>query len=327
MVSLEEEMKQKDKEAAVLKANHKYEMLLNIELERLEKCKRTYEHFHNFEVAVMKDRQNRILQKKLELKVQKNLPKLDVADLQQGCQWRKSQPQMHSKEKCLSKNNQTNRACIQEPAGRISDKTNVTKSLAQPKGNSSHTVIPASNEQNQRSRRAHYANEMQYANLQPRSQGANLSVTRVANKPNSERSNFHENALATNTPSADNVVRLPVLQTVSPSVKSPATTNCSSASPIKRHTHFPENLTETHVIQSRDARTTVSRKKKKSHRNANSHLSSFDQYRLRLQESEQRTWKPKHHFPRSISAMEYNLRRTTDDTLTAVRRARSADVQ
>lgn len=68
MVSIEEEMKQKDKEAAVLKANHKYEILLNIELERIEKCKRTYENFHNFEVSVMRHRQHNILQKQLELR-------------------------------------------------------------------------------------------------------------------------------------------------------------------------------------------------------------------------------------------------------------------
>ena len=318
MVSLEEEMKQKDKEAAVLKANHKYEMLLNLELERIEKCKRTYEHFHHFEVAVMKDRHNRILQKQLELKVQKNLPKLDNTELQRGRECRKSQSQMRANEKNLSNNNKTNTA---RDLG-ISDETNVTKSLAQSKDNSSHTEIPVSNEQNQRLRRVHYANVTQYANL---------PATQLGHKPNSEKNNFRENEHVTNTPPREDVVRLPVLQAISPAGKSPTTTNCSSTSPIKRHTHFPENLTEMHVIHSRDVRTpsTISKKKKKAHQTANAHLSPFDQYRLRLQESEQRTWKPKprRHFARAISAMEYNADTATNDTLTAIRRARSADVQ
>ena len=318
MVSLEEEMKQKDKEAAVLKANHKYEMLLNLELERIEKCKRTYEHFHHFEVAVMKDRHNRILQKQLELKVQKNLTKLDITELQQGRECRKSQSQMRAHEKYLSNNNKTNTARNLA----ISDKTNVTKSLVQSKDNSSHTETPVSNEQNQRLRRVHYANVTQYANL---------PATQLVDKPNSEKNNFHENEHVTNTPTAEDVVRLPVLQAISPAVKSPTSTNCSGTSPIKRHTHFPENLTETHVIHLRDVRTpsTISKKKEKTHQTANAHLSPFDQYRLRLQESERRTWKPKprRHFPRAISAMEYNAGTATNDTLTAIRRVRSADVQ
>ena len=321
MVSLEEEMKQKDKEAAVLKANHKYEMLLNLELERIEKCKRTYEHFHHFEVAVMKDRHNRILQKQLELKVQKNLAKLDITELQQGRECRKSQSQMRADEKYLSNNNKTNSA---RNLG-TSDKTNVAKFQAQSKDSSSHRGIPVSNEQNRSLRRVHYANI---------TQSANLPATQLVDKPNSQKNNFHENEDVTNTPTTltkEDVVRLPVLQAISPAVKSPTTTNCCSASQIKRHTHFPENLTETHVIHSRDVRapSTISKKKKKTHETANAHLSPFDQYRLRLQESEQRTWKPKpkRHFPRAISAMEYNAGTATNDTLTALRRARSADVQ
>jgi len=292
-------------------------MLLNLELERIEKCKRTYEHFHHFEVAVMRDRHNRILQKQLELKVQKNLTKLDITELQQGGECRKSQTQMRANDKYSSSNSKTN-----SPRNLgISNKTNVTKSLAQTKDNSSHTDIPVSNEQNQRLRRVHYANVTQYANL---------PATQLVDKPNSEKNNFHKNEQVTNTPSTEDAVRLPVLQAISSAVKSPTTTNCSSSSPIKRHTHFPENITETHAIHSRDVRTpsTIS-KKKKTHQTANAHLSPFDQYRLRLQESEQRTWKPKprRHFPRAISAMEYNAGTATYDTLTVIRRARSADVQ
>ena len=322
MVSLEEEMKQKDKEAAVLKANHKYEMLLKIELERIEKCKRTYEHFHHFEVAVMNDRHNRILQKQLELKVQKNLSKLEIADLQQGREWRKSRSKMPTNEQCLP-SNKTNSGRILDHTGRIPDRTNVTKSQAQPKDDSNNTMIP---ERNQRLRRVHYANNVQCANnVRTRT---NIPVTRLTDKPNSERD--YENAHTTNISSADDVVKFPVLQAVSSSGKSSTTANCSvTTSTVQRHTHFPENLKETLVRHSHDVRTpsTISRKNKKSRRTANGDLSPFDQYRLRLQESKQRTWKPKHHFTRAISAMESTAGRKTDDALAVVRRARSADVQ
>jgi hypothetical protein len=329
MVSLEDEMKQKDKEAAVFKANHKYEMLLNIEVERIEKCKRTYENFHNFEVAVMKDRRNRILQKQYEFKVQKNLSKLEIADLQQGYQRSKSQSKMRANEQCLSSNNKTNSGRILNHTEGIPDRTNVTKPVAQPKNNS----IPASSERRQllNLQRVQYTNVVQYANNVRTL--TNVPVTRLTNKPNSERDyfheNVHENAQMTNT---QDVVKFPVLQSVSSSGKSPTTANSSTTtSTLQRHTHFSENLTETHVIHSRDVRTPSKVSgKKKSHRTANEdNLSPFDQYRLRLQESEQRTRKPKHHFTRAISAMpmDSNTGRNIDDAITAVRRARSADVQ
>ena len=328
MVSLEDEMKQKDKEAAVLKANHKYEMLLNIELERIEKCKRTYENFHNFEVAVMKNRQNRIVQKQYDLKVQKNLPELVMTDAKQELQGSKSQSKMRANEQCLSSNTKTNSKGISDGTGNIHDMTYTTKSLIQAK-NTEYTTAPMSRELEERLnlRRMQYIKTAaQYANdIRTRT---NVSGMRHADKQNSERDYFRGNAAQIiKSSSFEDAVKFPILQSVSP----PSHTTANSAtSTAQRHTHFPENLTETNTIHSRDDHrtpSTVSKRKKKSHRRANDdNLSSFDQYRLRLQESEQRARKPKHHH-RAISAMDSSSGRNTDDTLMAVRRARSADIQ
>ena len=248
MVSLEDEMKQKDKEAAVLKANHKYEILLNIELERIEKCKRTYEHFHNFEVAVMKDRHNRILQKQYELQVQKNSTKFETPNVEQQCQWSKSQPTMRTNARCFSSNNRTERT---------SNKNIVNKSLVQPKENSNYKVIPTSNETNLRLnlRGAQYANNVQYVNnVQTR---ANMPITRLTNQPNSER--FSKNDTATkwqtaNSSLAEDAVKFPILRSVSSVGKSPMTANSATTTSTvhPRHPHFPEKLSETRVIQSTD---------------------------------------------------------------------------
>ena len=319
MVSLEDEMKQKDKEAAVLKANHKYEMLLNIELERIEKCKRTYENFHNFDVAVMKDRHNRILQKQYDLKAQKK----------QESQRNRPQSTMRANEPYLSSNTKTNREGILDRAGNIHDRTDVTKSLKQPK-NVEYASMPVSSERDGRlnSQRIQYVNTAQHAN-NVRTRSNKVPGMRHSDKPNSERDYFHGSAQIINSSSFEDEVKFPILQSVSPPSRTTAN-SATTTSTLQRHTHFPENLTETYIIHSHDFPTpsTVSRKKKKSHRTTNSdHLSPFDQYRLRLQESEQRTRKPKHHHARAISAMESSSGRNLDDTLTAVRRARSADMQ
>ena len=61
-------MLQKDKETAVLKVNYKHQIMLNIELERIEKYRRTYENSHNFEVAVIQTRRSKILRRQSELR-------------------------------------------------------------------------------------------------------------------------------------------------------------------------------------------------------------------------------------------------------------------
>ena len=322
---------QKDKEAAVLKANHKYEILLNIELERIEKCKRTYESFHNFEVAVMNKRRNRILQKQCELKATK-LGK-DITDLQRDagvtCDPR-SLSNVRAVVQNLPSNNTTNTRCILDPVKRIPVSTIVTHS-------STH-FIPAQHrlpERNSSSSVATIARNALYANNVPTRRGNVPCLTQLLGKANSGRDHSQASAHMARTSSIEEPAKLPLLHSLSPP-KSPTTTPCTTST-SHRHAHFPESLPEARVMYSRsDSRgvrmpSTVPRSgKKKQHRaSTGDHLTPFDQYRLQLQESEQRIRRPKskHHFTRAISAMETFGCRKVDDTLMQLRRARSADIQ
>lgn len=347
MVSLEDEIKQKDKEAAVLKANHKYEMLLNIELERVGKCKRAYESFHNFEVAVMKNRQNRILGKQHELnslKTQRDCSKLEILDTHHGAgnQWSKTQSKERVNWHNISSNHEVNAPCVFDHQLKILERTNIF-SRSQPECSSFNRVRQNDHSDIQRNQYAYhgvqYANHAaQYANHA--APHANEQTRTGSTHAETYKGKHLESARISRnrTSFTEDAIKLPVLPIVVPSSKTPSTTGCTSpANTVQRHTHFPENLTETHVISSRDVHTpwkisseinNANFKKKSDRKSAGKdQLSPFDEYRLRLKESEQRPRKTKHQFTRAISAMESTGRRDKVDVNTMVRRTRSANMK
>lgn len=297
-------MRQKDKEAAVLKANHKHQILLNMELERIEKCKRTYLHFHDFEEALMKARRNKIIQKQSELKRMKTDILKNGVDYEinrrlhvQKVQDKKRFAEMEVSRTGLTKVKRfiANEFKGAKPALRVR-LTQSTGSLETKDQTGRSCFITC---------RSEYVTERATITDEP-------FMTQVVSNPSHSES--CQTSFKKKTSTEQCWVKLPDL---SP----PAISTQLQINPV-----HPLNSKDVSVTQAANL-WKVHRSSKKSTRNIVEEMSPFDRFRLKLQESKVRSCK--HKFPsRSISAIDV-LRKgeKTCEASATCRRVRSADRQ
>lgn len=304
MVSVEEEMIQKDKETAVLKANHKHQILLNIELERIERCRRAYEGFHNFEVALIKARREKIVLKQVELK-------------------RKTGRDMVGENALDLKINPRSYVVMAEGERRRVEKT-LRTDLSSPRVETLNSLPERT-----RGRALFQSGDRQNkVNLKTKDQIVGTKTTTrcprtTTNNPKSfdaTQSRYKRKELRTE----QDLVRFPdVTSTHSPNV-------FTTQTQFQIHPPDSQNISATPTRYSWKLHTARNSRnsKTKSVRSAVKDMSPFDRYRLKLQESEERTRKCKFPF-RSISAVDTLHRKGggNDKIPISYRRVRSADFQ
>lgn len=300
---------QQDKETAVLKANYKHQILLNIRLDRIEKCKKTYESFHSFEVAVMKRRRDRILRTQSELKRMKVKMAGDGLDSEFN----------------------TRGSFIGNVQGEIYSVEMMKPDHVMEK--SEHSVYTQLSSRREKVVEVPMGSEKDIYNTKHIKEPSFIFSRSLVNGGTTEDAPFLARAATNITYGGTSV------ESRKCSVKFPGLTTALTPSPVPNATHNQDprrpdacSSSQTHAVNSDKVRTSTSYSRnstngKSRYRDIADDISPFERFRVKLQESAERSWKYK--VPaRSISAVNAMRKGSVTSAVSTVhRRSRSAVIQ